>query len=327
MSKAISRVSSGFFAIVLGMGLCAAAIAQQAYPSKPIRLILPQTAGTGVDVVLRKAFESIQPRIGQPFIVDYHPGSNQMVGAELCARAAPDGHTICALSVDPLALNPHIFAKLPYDPQKDFKPVTNLYYIVSGWFGKATLAASNIGELRALAVAKPGELNWATLGPRTNTDLTRIWVGEMWKTSFAGIPYKGGPPIMTALVAGEIDVTTQGVYVGIDLVKTGKAKLFAIAASKRLAIFPNVPTLKEVGLGDAPAPWWGMVVPAATPDAIVTRLNTEFVRVFRDQKFGEFLESLATEANVGTPQEFAAFIRSENQAFGQMIKRFNIKPE
>ncbi len=97
--------------------------------------------------------------------------------------------------------------------------------------------------------------------------------------------------------------------------------------SKRLAIFPNVPTLKEVGLGDAPAPWWGLVVPAATPDAVVTRLNTEIVRVFRDAKFGEFLESLATEANVGTPQEFAAFIKAEHQAFGQMVKRFNIKPE
>ena len=132
---------------------------------------------------------------------------------------------------------------------------------------------------------------------------------------------------MTALVAGEIDFTTQGVYVGIDLVKTGKAKLLAVSASKRLPIFPNVPTLKEVGLGDAPAPWWGMVVPAGTPDAIVTRLNTEIVRVFRDPKFMEFLDSLATEGNVGTPQEFAAMMKSEYQVFGQMVKRFNIAPE
>lgn len=313
--------------LLMGIALAAPAIAQQPYPSKAIRLILPQTAGTGVDVVLRKAFESMQQRMGQPFIVDYHPGSNQMAGAELCARAAPDGHTICALSVDPLALNPHIFAKLPYDPIRDFRPISNLYFIVSGWFGKATLSANSIGELRALAVAKPGVLNWATLGPRTNTDFTRIFVGELWKTSFTGIPYKGGPPIMTALVAGEIDVTTQGVYVGIDLVKTGKAKLLAISASKRLGIFPSVPILNEVGLGDAPKPWWGMVAPAGTPDAIVTRLNAEVVRTFRDPKFTEFLESLATEANVGTPQEFAAFIKSESLAFGQMVKRFNIKPE
>lgn len=324
MGMKYSAIWSGFLLCLSLSGLVGA---QQPYPSKPIHLILPQTAGTGVDIVLRKAFETMQQRMGQPFIVDYHPGSNQMAGAELCARAAPDGHTICALSVDPLALNPHIFAKLPYDPFRDFKPVTSLYYIVSGWFGKATLAANSMGELRALAVAKPGTLNWATLGPRTNTDLTRIWVGELWKTSFAGIPYKGGPPIMTALVAGEIDFTTQGVYVGIDLVKTGKAKLLAVSASKRLPIFPNVPTLKEVGLGDAPAPWWGMVVPAGTPDAIVTRLNTEIVRVFRDPKFMEFLDSLATEGNVGTPQEFAAMMKSEYQVFGQMVKRFNITPE
>ncbi|OGA02836.1 MAG: hypothetical protein A3H35_13715 [Betaproteobacteria bacterium RIFCSPLOWO2_02_FULL_62_17] len=331
MTIQTSRFRSSLFALVLGLAAAVPVLAQPAaqpgYPSRPIRLILPQTAGTGVDVVLRKAFEAMQPRMGQAFVVDYHPGSNQMAGAELCARAVPDGHTICALSVDPLALNPHIFAKLPYDPFKDFRPVTSLYYIVSGWFGKATLAANSIGELRALAVAKPGTLNWATLGPRTNTDLTRIWVGELWRTSFTGIPYKGGPPIMNAIVAGEVDVTTQGVYVGIELVKTGKAKLFAISASKRLRIFPNVPTLKELGMGEAPVPWWGMVVPAGTPDAIVTRLNSEIVRVFRDPKFAEFLEALATEANVGTPQAFAAMIKSEHQAFGQMVKRFNIKPE
>ena len=321
------RSCISFLILLFGLAPLAPASAQQGYPTKPIRVILPQSPGTGVDIILRKAFESIQPRMGQAFVVDYHPGSNQMTGSELCARATPDGHTLCALSVDPLALNPHIFAKLPYDPFRDFRPVTSLYFIVSGWFGKPTLAASTMEELRALAVAKPGALNWATLGPRTNTDLTRIWVGEAWKTSFAGIPYKGGPPIMNALVAGEVDFTVQGVYIGIELVKSGKAKLLALSSSKRIAMFPNVPTLKELGLGEAPVPWWGLLVPAGTPDAIVTRLNTEVVRVFRDPKFGEFLDSLVTESNVGTPQEFAALMKSEYQSFGQMIKRYNITPE
>ena len=161
MGMKYSRYCSG---LLLSLSLSGLAVSQQPYPSKPIHLILPQTAGTGVDIVLRKAFESMQQRMGQPFIVDYHPGSNQMAGAELCARAAPDGHTICALSVDPLALNPHIFAKLPYDPFKDYKPVTSLYYIVSGWFGKATLAANSMANCAHLPLqsrARSTGRHWA----------------------------------------------------------------------------------------------------------------------------------------------------------------------
>ncbi len=318
----IPRLSSLLLSILGAFWI--ASLGAQGYPSKPIRLILPQTPATGIDLILRKANEAIQPRLGQPMVVAYHPGANQMVGAELCAKAAPDGYTLCSLSVDPLAVNPHIFFTLPYDPIRDFKPVTSLHYIVSGWFAKASLPANSIQELQALAVAKPGQLNWATLGPRTNTDITRIWLNEKWKTRIEGVPYKGGAPIMNALIAGEVDFTVQGVYMGIGLIKERKAKLLAVARSKRLAIFPDVPTLKELGLGDAPQPWWGLVMPAGTPDAVVRRINAEFVQTFRDPKFVEFLDSQATESNVGTPEQFAALIRTDYEKFGQMVKRFNI---
>jgi tripartite-type tricarboxylate transporter receptor subunit TctC len=245
---------------VLGMGASSGTLAQQAYPSRPIRILLPQPPGAGVDIILRRAAEGIQPRLGQALLLDNRPGGNSVIAADLCAKAVPDGYTACSLNVDALATNPNLFLKLPYDPAKDLRPVTNLYTILGGVFAKMSLPANTARELQALAVAKPGALNFGTLGPNTINDMSRMWLADLWKTSFASIPYKGGPPIFTALVAGEIDLTYQGVYGGLGLLEARKIKLLAVSGSKRLAQFPDVPTLAEFGAGDLPSAsaWWGL---------------------------------------------------------------------
>ena len=151
-------------------------------------------------------------------------------------------------------------------------------------------------------------------------------MGEQWGTTFLGVPYKGGPQIFTALTAGEIDVTWQGVYGAIGLMKAKKLKLLAVGGSKRLALYPDVPTLRELGLGDLPSAqaWWGLLTQAAVPDPVVRRLNAEFVRTFRDPKFLEYLDSQVTESSVGTPEEFGALIRSSREKLGVLINRYNI---
>lgn len=301
----------------------------QTYPSKPVRIYLPQPAGSPVDVVLRKAFEDITPRFGQPLVIENRPGGNSVVAAEACARAAPDGHTLCVLNSDPVISNPHLLKNLPYDPQKDFKPITMLYYILSGFFVKAPLPVSNVKELEAYAKAHPDQMNMGTFGPRSTLDLTRLYLNARWGTRMQGIPYPGGPQVLNAVAAGDVDTAVLGAYGGLSLMKGGKVKMLAVSGSRRLTQFPDVPTFAEFGMEDVPSgqSWWGLLGPAALPAPIVARVNGEFVRTFRDPKFVAFLTDNLTEPNVGTPDEFAAQIKVGYERAGRFAKQFNLQPE
>jgi tripartite-type tricarboxylate transporter receptor subunit TctC len=305
------------------------ALAQQNYPNRPIRVVLPVPAGAGVDTILRKAGDSLMPRLGQPFVMDNRASANMVTGADACAKSAPDGYTICGLSALSVTLNPEIILKLPYDAERDFKPVVNMFVLLGGLITKAALPVNSVAELKALAVAKPGALNYGTLGPSSTNDIGRQWLEQRWNTKITGIPYKGGPAIINALVGGEIEISWIGTYNAIGLIKGGKLKLLAIEGHKRSLIFPEAPIVSEVGLDGitvAP-PWWGVLAPARTPDAIVRRLNTEFVRLFHEPSFVEFLDGQFVEIAVGTPEEFAAYIKQDRLAAQEMVRKYNIPRE
>ena len=301
----------------------------QTYPARPIRVVLPQAPGAGIDLVLRRMSEDLQSRLGQPLLVENRPGGNSVPGADACAKAAPDGHTVCALNVDALALNSFLFAKLPYDPTRDFRSISSLFTILGGVLVRGGLPVNNIKELQAMAVAKPGALNVGTLGPNSINDVSRQWLADHWKTSLASIPYKGGPPILAALAAGEIDMTYQGVYVALGLAKVGKVKVLAVSGTRRLVQFPDAPTLLEIGANDLPSAraWWGVSTQSAVPDAIVRRLNAEIVRLYKEPSFGEFLASQVTEGNAGTPEQFDAIIADTRDRVGLLFKRYNIEKQ
>ena len=173
--------------------------------------------------------------MGQPVIVENRPGANMVIGGAECAKAAPDGYTLCVVSPDTMSFNPFTVPNLPYDPDKDFRPVTNMYYVVEGLVAKQALAANSVDELRALAAARPGALNFGTLGARTTTDMYRLWLGEFWKTSFVGVPYKGGSEIIAALLAGTIDVSKIGVGNMAGQLDEKKLKVLALRSSGRNA--------------------------------------------------------------------------------------------
>ena len=301
----------------------------QTYPARPIRVVLPQAPGAGIDLVLRRMSEDLQSRLGQPLLVENRPGGNSVPGADACAKAAPDGHTVCALNVDALALNSFLFAKLPYDPTRDFRSISSLFTILGGVLVRGGLPVNNIKELQAMAVAKPGALNVGTLGPNSINDVSRQWLADHWKTSLASIPYKGGPPILAALAAGEIDMTYQGVYVALGLAKVGKVKVLAVSGTRRLVQFPDAPTLLEIGANDLPSAraWWGVSTQSTVPDAIVRRLNAEIVRLYKEPSFGEFLASQVTEGNAGTPEQFDAIIADTRDRVGLLFKRYNIEKQ
>jgi tripartite-type tricarboxylate transporter receptor subunit TctC len=297
----------------------------QPYPSKPIRVIVGVPPGSGVVIVMRAAGQELATRMGQPWLVENRPGGNTVIAAQACARAAPDGYTVCYVSADSMSFNPHVISNLPYDPDKDFKPITSLFYLIQGIIASASLQANSIKELQAQAGANSAILNFATLGAGTNTDIFRQWLNERWKTNIAGIPYKGGNLIVTALVAGEVHFSMPGLGNMGGQLKSGKVKVLAVHSSKRLRLLPDVPTLTEAGLDGFPVKgWFGLAVPAGTPDAIVSRLNSEFVRLFREPKFVEYLEDQYLEPFVGTPEECAAFMKADRELTGVVVKHFNV---
>jgi tripartite-type tricarboxylate transporter receptor subunit TctC len=297
----------------------------QDYPSRPIRLIMPSPPGGPVESTVRVASQDLTQRLGRPLILENRPGGASIPAVENCMRSAPDGYTLCILSPDAMSFNPHLFERLPYDPDRDLKPVVHLFFVMEALLGSPELPANSVKELQALAVSKPGSINFGTMGPSTTPDVFRQWLSAQWKTELVGIPYKGGPLIATAVLANEVHMTKVGMGNLAGLTGSGKVKVLAIAASTRSPLLPNVPTMAEVGLdGFAFRVWWGMVAPGGTPDAIVNRLNDEFNRLCREPKYTDLLANRYLEPALGSPQAFAAFLKRDREIVGQMVRDYKI---
>jgi tripartite-type tricarboxylate transporter receptor subunit TctC len=308
----------------LGAALAAVSVhvsAQPAYPSKPVRIIVPIAAGSVTDIVLRAAAQELTARLGQPVLIENRPGASGIIGAEACAKASPDGYTACAVYHATMSFNPLMFDKLPYDPQKDLVPVTNLYFVIEALMVPSALPANSVAELKALAIAKPDALNFGTLGSGSLQELLVAWLNDQWKVNIAGIPYKGGGPIAAALAANEIQLGQMGIGNFLGQIQAGQVKALAVNGNKRSPLLPKVPTVAEAGIGGfSSRPWWGLAVPAGTPREAIARLNTEFVRLFREPKFVEFLEARATEPVPGTPEEFAAFLKADRESAAALVQ-------
>jgi tripartite-type tricarboxylate transporter receptor subunit TctC len=304
----------------------------QAYPDRPIRVIVPIAAGSVTDVIMRATAAELTPRLGQSFVIENKGGASGIPGAQACAQAAPDGYTLCLVYHNTLSINPLMFDKLPYDADKDFTLISNLYLLVEALFVSSALNVGSAAELKAYAQAHPAALNYGTLGPGSNPELFLKWMNQSWNVSIVGIPYRGGGPIAQALVAGELQVAKMGLGNFLGLLGTGKIKPLAVAASHRSKLIPDVPTLAEAGIDFPPFGWWGLAAPRGVPAPIVDRLNAEFVKLYREPKFVEYLEKQAVLPAPGTPAEFAAFLKRDRQDAEFLIKiankpREDYKPE
>jgi tripartite-type tricarboxylate transporter receptor subunit TctC len=320
MKNTITRALRACGAAVLA-GAAMSALAQSDYPNKPIRLLLPIAAGSVTDVVLRAAAQPLSQRLGQSVLVDNRPGASGVIGAEACARAAPDGYTICAVYHSIMSINPFTFDKLPYSPENDFAPVTNLFFVTEGLVVPASLPVNSVAELRAYAQKNPASVNLGTLGEGSLQELFVSWLNREWKTSIAGIAYKGGGPIANALTGGEIQIGQMGIGNFLGLIEAGKLRPLAVSAGKRMRQLPQVPTMAEAGLGGFQSrTWWGLVVPAGTPPAIIARLNSEFGQVLKDPRFVEYMEGRFVEGAAGTPQEFANFMKEDREAAKALVR-------
>jgi tripartite-type tricarboxylate transporter receptor subunit TctC len=315
--------------VVVSMPLTAAALlllavpalhAEPAYPVKPIRVIVPIAAGSVTDVIMRAAGQELGARLKQPLVIDNRTGASGIIGAEACAKAPPDGYTLCAIYTATTSVNPHVFDKLPYDPAKDFAPITNLYYVTGVLVVPAALPVNSVDELKAVASAKPRAVNFGTIGPGSYPEVFLTWLNRHWRTDLPAVPYKGGGPITIALMSGEIQASAVGLGNMIGQVQGGQVRALAVSGARRSPLFPRVPTFAEAGLGGfAGNLWWGLAAPAGTPKAIIARLNAEFTQLFKEPRFTEFLDSQAVEAATSTPEAYTAFLKADREWTATLI--------
>jgi tripartite-type tricarboxylate transporter receptor subunit TctC len=310
--------------VIVGLAALARPASAQTYPDHSIKLIVPISVGSVTDVAARLTAQELQERLGQPVVVVNRPGAAMVLGGTDCAKAAPDGYTLCLVSPDTMSFNPLTIPNLPYDPEKDFVPVIHMYNVTEGLMVPGGSAIGSLDQLRAKAVAEPGKLNYGTLGERTTTDAFRQWLGEHWNTKFVAIPYKGGSEITSALLGNTIDVTKIGVGNMVSQIKGDKVKVLAITASHRSPQWPDIPTFAEAGFGAYPAGpiYWGVVVPTGTPTPIVMRLHDELLKIFQSPRFTDFAHQNFLEPVAGSTADFATFLKKDRQSAQMLVDRY-----
>ncbi|MBX3666632.1 MAG: tripartite tricarboxylate transporter substrate binding protein [Burkholderiales bacterium] len=305
----------------------AAAQAADGYPLRPVRMIVAYPPGGGTDQVGRVMAEQLTQTLGQQVVVDNRGGATGNIGTELAARAVPDGHTLLMGNVAPNAVNVSLFKKLGFDPVKDFAPVSLVAITPNILVAHPSVPVKSIGELVALAKAKPGALNFPSAGVGSSSHLA----GELLK-SLAGIdmvhvPFKGGGPAMVATIAGEVQIMFATMPAAMPHVKSGKVRPVAVTTTKRSQAMPELPTIAEAGVkGYDAATWYGLLAPARTPKSVVDRLHADVAKILAGPA-RQRLEAQGFEPDGGTPAAFAAYIKSEIAKWAKVIKDAGIPAE
>ncbi|MDB5964406.1 MAG: hypothetical protein JWQ72_906 [Polaromonas sp.] len=299
----------------------------QSYPARPIRFIVPYPPGGGTDIVARLVAAKMTTSMGQPVLVDNKPGASTIIGTEMLAKAPPDGYTV-GLITDSHAINQVFFPKLPYDSIKDFEPVTQLVFVPLVLVAHPSLNVKTVRELVAAAKARPGKINYASIGNGTPHQISMEWLKSMAGISMTHIPYKGVAPALTDLVAGQVDVMFTGTSSAAPYVKAGRLNALAVSSAKRQPSFPDTPSVAESGLPEFDfMTWYGVAMPAGTPPAITQRINQEITAALNQPDVRERLAALGVVGAPGTPAEFGAFIQSESQKLARIVKATGVKPE
>jgi Uncharacterized protein conserved in bacteria len=309
---------------LLNLALPAAA---QTYPNRPVRIVAPFPAGGGLDLVSRALGQRLSTALGQSIIIDNRSGADGMIGTEQVAKAAPDGYTLLISSTGPMVINPALNIKMPYDTLRNFAPITLVVVQPLCLVVHPSLPVKSVKELIALAKAKPGQLNYGSGGIGNGAHLA----GEIFRTitsiDIVHVPYKGAAPAVVDLLAGQVQMMLNSIPVMLPFIKSAKLRALAVGADKRMAILPEVPTMRESGIAKFDAnSWYGFFAPAGTPKEIVSRLNYESAKILRSQEMRDFMSPQGAEAIGDSPEEFSAHIRSELAKWAQAVKTAGVRP-
>ena len=310
-------------ALLLAAALPSAAATD--YPTRPIRLIVPFAAGGGNDTVARLVGQRLVARLGQPVVVDNRPGAGGTVGAELAAKAAPDGYTLFLGGVGSHAINPNLHAKLGYDPISDFAPVSLLASAPLILVVNAAVPATSVAELIALAREKPGRLNYASNGNGSSSHLAAVMFASMAGIDIVHIPYKGLAPALTDLLGGQVQMMFSSVVAILPHVQAGRLKVLAVSGDSRLSLLPEVPTIAQAGLpGYQTSSWYGILAPAGTPKDIVAMLSAAIVGALGEPDVRQALAAEGADPVGSTPEEFVSYIAAEKDRLGKLIRNSKI---
>lgn len=304
-----------------------AAHAQDAFPTRPIRLVVPYAAGGGTDITSRVLAPRLAEILGQQVVIDNRPGGASIIGTEIVAKAPPDGHTLMMATIA-FAANAGLFEKLPYDPQKDFAAVSLVGTVPMVLTVNPTVPAKSVADVIKLAKEKPGGLNYASGGPGGANHLAGELFKSMTGTNIVHVPYKGGSGIVTALLGHEVDLAFATISTAQPHFASGKMIPLGATTSRRIATLPNVPTIAESGVpGYEIFDWQGVVAPAGTPKAVIDKLNDAFVKALAFPEVREKILSLGMEVAGSTSQQFGNHINSEVTKWKRIAKEAGIKGE
>jgi len=313
--------------ILLCVLLYSFCFAAHAWPTKPVRIVVAYPAGGGIDVMARQLAEKLQPGWGQPVVVENKPGANTIVATDLVARS--DSHTILMTTDATFSINPHLYPKLPYDPQRDFIPVTMLVLLHQFLVAHPAVPFNDLEGLIRAAKAKPGTINYASYGSGSQPHLA----GEMLKhkagIDLVHVPYKGISLAVPAVMAGEVQLTFAGIATSTPQLKAGRIKTFAIGGPARSPLFPQVPTFTELGYPEVEThAWFGFFVPAGSPKVAVSRIHSDVKRILDDAEFRDKqLIARGYDVVASSPDEFAAYIRKDSQNRAQAVRISGAKVE
>jgi tripartite-type tricarboxylate transporter receptor subunit TctC len=311
-------------AAAVWMALCAPSPAQD-YPTRTVKVIIPLGAGGGGDIFTRALSDELQKRLGQTFIVENRTGGGLNIGTRACAEAAPDGYTLCVLSSEPVVYSQFLFKSLPFNPEKDFEPITNLFFNTLAFAVNNSLNVKTVPELIALAKAKPGTLSYSTfsfplahfmedLKKKNGIDIVRV-------------PYRSGNEVMTALLSGATPITLLGLANMVPQVEAGKVTVLALNANARSPLFPNIPTMGEAAGENYPQSWFGLFAPRGTPKPIIDKVHKEVASITSDPAFVKkmYIER-AIERAIDTTDAFARFIVEDRATAARIVRDSGAQP-
>ena len=300
----------------------------QEYPSKPVKVILPWPAGGPTDLIGRLMVNKLSESLGQPFVVDNRSGASGAIGADVVAKAAPDGYTLLVNSGSTQVVYAGLFKSLPFDPVADFAPVGSIGSTPVVVIASAALPVKNMRELIAYARAKPGALNLAIPGAGTLPHLVSELVNANARITMTMVPYKGTPPALTDVMSGNLDLTYVSIASALPLISMGKVRALGVTSARRVAVLPNVPTMTESGLeGLEVATWYGLWAPKGTPSRIVERLNAEIAKAGKDEVLKARYAEISTDLDPMTTEQFAKFFAAESRRWTKVMAVAKVRPE
>lgn len=324
--KQATNVSGAVLCTLLTLCM-ATSLAQEKYPSQPVRLIVPNPPGGSTDILARILANELGKTLGQPVVVDYRPGASGTIGSATVANSKPDGHTLLMGHVASHATSPSLYKQLPYDPVKDFAPVTLVATLPNVAVVSSKVPVNSIQELIALARTKPGTLTFGSAGTGTLPHLSGELLKQMAGVDMRHIPYKGSAPALTDLIGGHISLMFENLPGAMGPVKAGQLRALAVTSLERSPAAPHIPTMSEAGLpGFEAVSWLGILAPAGTPKEVIDKLNGEIVSVIKSAEARKQMKELGFEPVGSTPEEFGNLIRSEIKKWGQTIRSAGVQP-